>query len=136
MMQFLRMARVKMTARRIDEGDAGTSAQGTSTPVTRRASKRKTPTKGKIPSKRVDRSKDSSSKAAAHAPAFGHPTIDGHLLFGASTVTKRDFEKYKDRGYLDDPECAGRVEATPPLLRRVTRLYYSKASCCKGFDFQ
>jgi len=109
-MQFIWMARVKMTAREIDEGDAGTSARGTSTPVTRSASKKKTPVKRKIPSKKVDR-----SKTAAHVPAFDRPTVDNHLLFGASIVTRRDFEKYSDRGYLDDPECCrpGGSDITP-----------------------
>ena len=83
--------------------------------LSERVSKKKTPMKGKIPSKRVKHSKDSCSKTAAHAPAFGRPSVDSHLLFGASTVTTRDFEKYKDKGYLDDPECCqpGGSDTTP-----------------------
>ena len=78
MLQFVRMARVMMTARRIEEGDAGASAQGASTPVTRSASKKKISSKEKTPSKRLIHLKK-------------RPTVDSHLLFGASTVTNRDF---------------------------------------------
>ena len=137
-MQFLRMARVMMTARRVDADEGGTypSAQGTSAPVAERTSRKKTPTKGKIPSKKVDRSEDDSSENVAHALDYDWPTVDSHMLFGASTITRRDFEKYKDRGYLDDLERCRPGGSDITLCRRLMRLYYSKVSCCKGFGFR
>jgi len=95
---YVQMARVKMTARRVDEDDAGASIQAASTPVTRSASRR-TASKEETP---LIQSKE-------------RRTVDSHLLFGASPLTKRDFEKYKDRGYLEDPECcrAGGNDITP-----------------------
>ena len=133
MLHSVQMARVKMTARRTDEGDVGTSAQGTSTPVTRSASKKKTPAKEKIPSKSAMRSRDGISESVEHAPSFDRPMVDSHLLFGTSTITRRDFEKYKDRGYLDDPKrCRPGGSDTSPAPKSDEIVLF-EASYCRDF---
>ena len=98
-----------MTAKRVDEdeGEVEVPAQGTSAPVAKKAAKEDVPPQGDTSPKSAEHAKDGNSEgddgwSDNNGPGYGRPTKDNHLLFGPSTITERNFENYKDWGYLDD----------------------------------